>query len=81
MIKEKDLVRFQFWPMQNDIIGTVQYVPCGAGDSWIIVTQEGRTVYIQHFSTVTQLSTQDFVLDDVRQCDKCDLCEDHHLTP
>ncbi len=52
-IKVGDRVRIEFWPMKNDLLGDVLYIPCQPGDSWII-RAEDRLFYVQNFSTISK---------------------------
>lgn len=57
-IDKGDTVRVEFWPMVNDVVGTVRYCPSGAGDSWSIKEQEtGMTVYVMHFARMTRIAS------------------------
>lgn len=53
-IKVGNTVRIEFWPMKNDLCGTVLYIPTQPGDSWIICTED-RLFYVQNFSTISKL--------------------------
>ncbi len=53
-IKVGDKVRVRFWPMYNDIVGIVDYVPLTQGDSWIIKELDGAVSYVQTFASITR---------------------------
>jgi len=53
-IKAGDRVRVEFWPMKDDLLGTVLYIPTQPGDSWIVCTED-RLFYIQHFAAISKL--------------------------
>ena len=39
----------------DDIEGVVEYTPCATGDSWVLVQDDGRVIYIQQFETMILL--------------------------
>jgi hypothetical protein len=49
-----DKVHVRFWPMYDDILGEVKYMPQAQGESWIIVSEQGDVYYIQTFASITR---------------------------
>ena len=40
----------------DDIEGVIDYTPCAEGDSWVLIQDDGRVIYVQHFETMILLS-------------------------
>ena len=47
----------------DDIEGVVDYTPCAEGDSWVLVQDDGRVIYVQRFETMILLSKPNIRLD------------------
>ena len=39
----------------DDFEGVVDYTPCATGDSWVLVQDDGRVIYVQQFETMILL--------------------------
>lgn len=47
-----DVVEFVFWPMVSNVCGVVLQVPASPGECWVIQTDDGEIVYVQHFAVM-----------------------------